>query len=251
MSWVGAVLCGTFLIRAFVGLPIAVVQQKSVAKLESLKPEFQKLGNDLKRETAIAVKKFGWDEKTARTRFTRSYKKHWRKIVEENNCHPMRSLALTLLQLPFWISFSSALRNIVYAVPLPRTPEMTERWFQIYSEGTPWVESLVMPDPLVFPLVFFTANMLNIEMSRRQRRTNLVPETKMQKVFPWVLRGGIVVITCFAVSVPSAVSMYWAASSSLAFAQNIFLSSHTGKRIFKIPTIQQPQSTLGAMNKSL
>jgi len=251
MSWIGAVLCGTFLIRTFVGLPIAVFQQKSVAKLESLKPEFQKLGNDLKMETAIAVKKFGWDEKTARTRFKRSYKKHWRRIVEENNCHPMRSIALIFMQFPFWISFSSALRNIVYAVPLPRTPEMTERWFQIYSEGTPWVESLVLPDPLVFPLVFFTANMLNIEMSRMQRKINLIPETKLQKVVPWVLRGGIVAITCVAVSVPSAVSMYWAVSSSFAFAQNIFLSSQTGKRIFKIPIIQQPQANLGAVNKSL
>ncbi|ODM94837.1 Mitochondrial inner membrane protein COX18 [Orchesella cincta] len=252
MSWVGVVFCGTFLIRSLVGLPIAVIQQKSVAKLESLKPEFQKLGNDLKMETAMAVKKFGWDQKTARIRFTRSYKKHWRRIVEENNCHPMRSLALTLLQLPFWITFSSALRNIVYAVPLPRTPEMTERWYQIYTEGTPWVESLVMSDPLVFPLVFFTANMVNIEMSRRQRRMNLVPETKIQKILPWVLRGGIVVITYFAATVPSAVSMYWATSSTFALAQNVFLSSQTGKRIFKIPMIQQqPQTSLGAVNKSL
>jgi hypothetical protein len=41
--------------------------------------------------------------------------------MEENNCHPMKSLCLALIQVPVWICFSSALRNIVFGLPLPRS----------------------------------------------------------------------------------------------------------------------------------
>lgn len=41
--------------------------------------------------------------------------------MEEHNCHPMKSISLALIQIPVWICFSSALRNIVFGLPLPRT----------------------------------------------------------------------------------------------------------------------------------
>jgi len=42
-------------------------------------------------------------------------------MVEEENCHPMKSLCLGLLQVPVWICFSSAIRNLVYGLPSPTT----------------------------------------------------------------------------------------------------------------------------------
>lgn len=65
-----------------------------------------------------------------------------------------------------------------------------------------WIDSLVLPDPIVFPAIFLVVNFLNIELNRKQRLSSL-PETKMQKVFPWVIRGGIVAIAVIATSVPS------------------------------------------------
>lgn len=157
MTWISTIICSTLLIRTIVGIPVAIAQTKAMDRLVNLKPELQKLGEELKMETAIAIQKFNWDKKTVHRQFTKSvstittmysfenmnkiciilielndiltiakyclfqYKKHWRQLVENNNCHPMKSLALSLTQLPFWICLSSALRNIVYAVPLPRT----------------------------------------------------------------------------------------------------------------------------------
>lgn len=60
----------------------------------------------------------------------------------------------------------------------------------------------MIPDPVVFPIVFLIMNFLNIEFTRRQRLQSL-PETKFQKIFPWVIRGGIVAIAFIATSVPS------------------------------------------------
>lgn len=72
MTWISTIICGTFLLRAIVGVPVAIAQNKSIARLESLKPELQKLGEELKMETAIAIKKFNWDEKTTKRQFTKS-----------------------------------------------------------------------------------------------------------------------------------------------------------------------------------
>lgn len=72
MTWISTIILGTFLIRASVGVPVAIAQNKSLARLEMLKPELKALTDDLKRETAMAVQKFKWDEKTTRRQFTKS-----------------------------------------------------------------------------------------------------------------------------------------------------------------------------------
>lgn len=51
---------------------ILFFQNYILAKVENLKPEMDKLVKELKRETAIAIRKLGWDEKHARIMFNRS-----------------------------------------------------------------------------------------------------------------------------------------------------------------------------------
>jgi len=60
------------LIRIVIGLPIAVTQQKTIAKLENLQPQMKELADELKKETGYAIRKFGWDEKVAKRQFTKS-----------------------------------------------------------------------------------------------------------------------------------------------------------------------------------
>lgn len=72
MTWISTIVCSTLLIRTVVGLPVAVAQTKAMERLVNLKPELQTLGEELKLETAIAIKKFNWDKKTAHRQFTKS-----------------------------------------------------------------------------------------------------------------------------------------------------------------------------------
>jgi len=72
MSWIQTIFIGTVVIRLLVGIPIAVSQQKALAKLEDLQPRFKKLAEDLKAETGLAIRTFGWDEKTAKRQFIKS-----------------------------------------------------------------------------------------------------------------------------------------------------------------------------------
>jgi len=55
-----------------IGLPVAISQHKSMAKLENLQPEFKQLAADLARETSIATQTYKWDEKKANSAFKSS-----------------------------------------------------------------------------------------------------------------------------------------------------------------------------------
>lgn len=51
---------------------VHVLQKYIMAKLENLRPEMNEMVQELKKETAYAVKKYGWNEKHARYMFNRS-----------------------------------------------------------------------------------------------------------------------------------------------------------------------------------
>jgi hypothetical protein len=78
---------------------------------------------------------------------------------------------------------------------------MLSRWVQIASESTPWVESLAATDPVVFPLIFLTASLANIQINALRKLT--VPQTKLQIAIPWVLRVCVTGIAVFAMFTPS------------------------------------------------
>jgi len=72
MDWTTSIIAATLGIRLLVGLPLAVFQQKSMAKLENLQPQFKQLATDLGRETSIAEKIYNWNERKARSAFKAS-----------------------------------------------------------------------------------------------------------------------------------------------------------------------------------
>jgi hypothetical protein len=72
---------------------------------------------------------------------------------------------------------------------------------QFNSESLPWVDSLTLCDPLVFPLVFLTANVVNIRLNTLIKKAG--PQTKLQKAMPWIFGTGIAAISVLACYVPS------------------------------------------------
>lgn len=72
LPWWATIVCCTILLRTCVTIPLAVYQHYILAKLENLKIEMPDIVKDLKQETALAIKMYNWDEKTARITFNRS-----------------------------------------------------------------------------------------------------------------------------------------------------------------------------------
>ena len=69
------------------------------------------------------------------------------------------------------------------------------------GESPGWVESLTSVDPFILPLVFLSANLINIQINAMRRLT--VPQTTLQKVIPWVFRVGVIGISVLAAFTPS------------------------------------------------
>lgn len=69
LPWWGSIALSTVLLRSIVTLPLVIYSLHVMARVELLQPEIASLSQELKKEVAMAVKKFGWDTKTARYKY--------------------------------------------------------------------------------------------------------------------------------------------------------------------------------------
>lgn len=72
LPWWVTIVGTTVALRTAITLPLAIHQHYIVAKLENLNLEMAEIVEELKREMAVAVKMFKWDEKTARRHYQRA-----------------------------------------------------------------------------------------------------------------------------------------------------------------------------------
>lgn len=73
LPWWGTLLVSTFALRTVITLPLAVYQNRNMAKFEKVATiDLPEISKELKQEVAIAVRKFNWTEEEARKAFTAS-----------------------------------------------------------------------------------------------------------------------------------------------------------------------------------
>jgi inner membrane protein COX18 len=236
IGWVPTIALSTIGIQLLVGLPIRVMQQQTTARLQNLVPELKKLREEIALEVAIAKKTYKWSEKKCKRVFRDADKKHFRELVKEHNCHPMRAAALGLVQVTPWISLSMAIRNIVFMLP-DTVPEIASdqqyRYMQLAVENLPWLDSLVTPDPFILPGIFVLASLINIQLALPQKVD--VPQKTTRNILPWIFRSAVVGVGVMGTFLPSAVTLYWAVSSSSAVALNVLLKVPYVRSVFGIP----------------
>lgn len=72
LPWWASIICTTILLRTTVTLPLAVYQHYILAKLEKIKLELPIIAEEMKKEMAVAIRLYNWDEKTAKITYNRS-----------------------------------------------------------------------------------------------------------------------------------------------------------------------------------
>lgn len=72
LPWWASIVCSTIFLRSTITLPLAVHQAYILAKLENIKLEMPKIVEELKKETALAIRLYKWDERTAKITYNRS-----------------------------------------------------------------------------------------------------------------------------------------------------------------------------------
>ncbi|KAK8730818.1 hypothetical protein OTU49_007949 [Cherax quadricarinatus] len=226
IPWWAAILLSTVLMRGVLTFPIAVYQNYIVSKLENLKPEMDELVKELKKETAYAIRKFGWNEKHARHMFNRSARKIWKELVIRENCHPFKTSILLWVQIPLWIAMTMSFRNMASMMPHQDTAAQV-LFLELSVGGFGWIPNLTQVDhSLILPIAMGVLNLIIIEVNDVNR---IGEKTKLQKIATNIFRALSVAMIPIAASVPSCVSLYWVISNTCGLAQNLALM-HPGLR---------------------
>lgn len=157
-----------------------------------------------------------------------------RDFYKQNNVSPLKLFLLPWVQLPLWITVSFALRNICGFTYLnsdidtglyPPSPG-------IETEGALWLTNLAVADPhYILPAILLVTNILNIELNSLRNKDPKRLERWLTRLF----RGLTFFVFALSTQVPSAMSLYWASSSTYGLVQNIIMKFPKVRRKLGIP----------------
>ncbi|XP_017071837.1 cytochrome c oxidase assembly protein COX18, mitochondrial [Drosophila eugracilis] len=236
LPWWASIVLSTFLFRSVVTLPLTIYQHKITARIEKIALEMPAIVEELKKEAAIAKQKFKWSEKQTQIVYRRSIKKQWQKLIVRDNCHPMKTMIVLWGQIPLWIFQSVALRNLVYMLPDPMSIQAQIVTTEMTIGGFGWIPNLTVVDnSYILPV---TLGLINLAIIEVQSMSRTRPATRFQSIANNVFRGLSVVMVPVACTVPSALCVYWVASSSFGLAQNLLILSPDVRRSVGIPKTQ-------------
>ncbi|XP_059483679.1 cytochrome c oxidase assembly protein COX18, mitochondrial [Neocloeon triangulifer] len=248
LPWWATICVSTVLFRSAVTLPLTIYQNKIFARLENIREELNSLVPELKKETAIAIKKFGWTEKEAKEAFSRSMKKQYDLRVIRENCHPIKSTVVIWAQLPMWVCLSMAFRNMASVQSGDIQAQLT--FLEFTLGGTLWFPNLTLPDASwILPVTLGLVNLaiVEIQVANRAAKAAGAPN-KLQRYATNFFRVVSVIMVPVAASVPSCMSLYWTASSTCGLAHNMLLFSPKFRRLVRIPKsaneLKNPYSNL-------
>ncbi|XP_068612107.1 mitochondrial inner membrane protein OXA1L isoform X2 [Brachionichthys hirsutus] len=210
LPWWGAIASATLLARLLI-FPIIVKGQREAAKLNNIFPEMNKLTEKM-NEAKSSGNSF---------EFSKAYS-DLRLFQKQHDVNILRNFLIPLAQLPVFLSFFIALRQMSY-LPVP----------SLRTGGALWFTDLTVADPFyILPLVatgtvFFILE-LNAEMG--------VSNPKMQQMKA-VFRIMPFVILPFIIKFPTALFVYWVTSNAFSLGQVALLNQPLIREKLRIPVI--------------
>ncbi|KAI8093188.1 60Kd inner membrane protein-domain-containing protein [Halteromyces radiatus] len=217
LPWWGSIAVATLVVRTAL-LPLIVKLQRNNARLMNINPEVTRIMNNLKTAQADG-------DAVA----TGKYSHEISDLFKKNQCHPMKSLGLPLIQMPVMISFFMALRAMA---ELP-VPGMTEG-------GLSWFSNLALPDPYyILPVISATGMLAVLEAGTEAG--SATPQSKGMKNF---MRGITVLTVPFTAWMPSGVFVYWITSNIFSIGQILALKNPSIRSALNIPQLIKPAKEL-------
>ncbi|KAI8059936.1 60Kd inner membrane protein-domain-containing protein [Gilbertella persicaria] len=215
LPWWATIAAATLVVR-FALLPMMVKIQRNNARLMNINPDVTRIMENLKaaqaQGDALATGKYTQEIQT---------------LFKKNECHPMKSLGLPLIQMPIMISFFMAIRGMA-EVPVPG----------LQDQGLFWFSDLAAKDPYyVLPALSAAGAMAVLEAGTEAGAAN--PQSKgMKNVF----RGLTVLVIPFTAWMPSGVFVYWITSNLFSIGQILALKNPSIRKALNIPQlIKRPE----------
>ncbi|CAN9514562.1 unnamed protein product [Ophioblennius macclurei] len=224
--WWLSIGAATLSVRTLVTLPLAAYQLVIISKVEALQEEISQLAKRLRYEVSVRAGEKGWTEKQCRFQFKKNLHRLISELYIRDNCHPFKASLLIWVQLPLWISFSLALRN------LSLDPSALQQQ-QLAEGGALWFPDLTVPDSTwILPICLGLTNLVVVEVFSMQK----VRSSRFQRVVLNAVRVFSVVMIPIAASVPSSMALYWFTSSLVGLGHNLLLRSPRIHRLLGVKT---------------
>ncbi|KAK3838306.1 MAG: 60Kd inner membrane protein-domain-containing protein [Linnemannia elongata] len=219
LPWWATIAATTVMIRTAL-VPFIVKLQGNTARLHNVKPQLERLTENMKlaKET---------NDTAALARFSAQTQ----ELFAKNDCNPLKSLMLPLLQAPVMISFYLALRDMAH-LPVP----------QFREGGVSWFTDLTIADPTyVLPVASSLGFLAIMELGSE---AGGVAQPKAMKNVMRVMAVAMVPLT---MNFPSAIFVYWLTSNFFTAGQIMFFKAPAVRKFFNIPQlINHPKPKVAA-----
>ncbi|KXS16100.1 hypothetical protein M427DRAFT_300791 [Gonapodya prolifera JEL478] len=218
-----SIVLATVALRLAITVPLAVLQQRRLARQQALQPIAEAWKATLRHQVAQVARKEGWSPDVMEKETQKRYRERVRSLYASHQYHPLRTLLLPWVQVPLWVSVSFALRGMVGYVP-------ESAWWSALVGGAPvpgmeeggtlWFENLTRADEtLFFPLAVGWTNLANAQLGA----LSSAPPTPLRTVMIWSFRGLALGSMYFASQMPTAISLYWLSSALFSLGQNVVM----------------------------
>ncbi|XP_068704826.1 cytochrome c oxidase assembly protein COX18, mitochondrial-like [Montipora foliosa] len=232
LPWWAVIIGSTAVLRSVTTVPLAVHQNKLIAKIELHQPTVSMMTEALKHRVVGECRRSGLPADRADKLFKKRHRKMIYDYYQSEGCNPLKIYILPWIQLPLWFFLSLSLRNLTGFFPSQRNSDVMLPCPEIAHEGALWFPDLTVADPtLILPFAVGIINLFNIELNALRRQK----PTRSQQIVTNTLRIVSVGMVFVASQVPTAMSLYWAVSAFFGLAQNIAFKFPTVRRHFGIP----------------
>ena len=230
LPWAYTLPLSAFLIRATFVLPLSIYGRLNIKKQAALAPLVNTWQHPLRKQVMEEIKASGRVTSPVRAHSILLVKTKEKRdeLYRRWDC-PKWKTWLPFLQLPIWLTAIEAIREMcgqksgllgmAFRTKIDGIAQVLPVEDTFASEGMLWFPDLMVSDPkLILP--FILSGIIYLNITRGTSKTIITPwRTRIDRALKLVALA----IGPLTLNVPSAMLLYWIASSSFAYAQAIIL----------------------------
>ncbi|OTF78945.1 mitochondrial inner membrane protein COX18-like protein, partial [Euroglyphus maynei] len=221
--------------RGLVAFPLTVLQRRIMIRYEALRPEILILAKNLRNKVKEESYIIGLSERKAQKIYRKTLTREINRLIERDNCHPMKATLVALFQIPMWVILSNCYRNLALLQPDPNDANIMMAHEQLQREGLFWFNDLTIPDSTgILPIATCLINLTIIQIHINERRRNNLKDSPFIIIFTNIGRLISVGLVPIGLMMPADMCFYWLISSSMGFVQNILLINPKMRKLLKI-----------------
>ncbi|EPS65404.1 hypothetical protein M569_09370, partial [Genlisea aurea] len=205
LDWWAAIAATTIFIR-LIQLPVMIHQLKVTSKLTLLRPEMEKLQEEMQNSDLTTL------ERHAKVK----------ALYNEHGVNPFTPLKGILISGPIFCSFFFAVRKMAEGVP------------SFNGGGTLWFSDLTTPDSLyILPVLTALTFWITVELNSQEGMEGN-PNASAVK---WVSRVFAVLTVPLTLTFPKAIFCYWVPTNLFSLAYGLVIKRPAVKKFLGVPII--------------